>query len=60
MHEFVISRYSRYNIYIKSIDIGEDQMLKIILNSLECKQYLGDKRFVESINAHFDRVKKQE
>lgn len=35
-------------------------MLKIILNSLECKQYFGDKRFVESINAHFDRVKKQE
>lgn len=35
-------------------------MLKIILNSLSCKQYLGDKRFVESINAHFNRVKKQE
>lgn len=33
-------------------------MLKIILNSLSCKQYLGDKRFVESINAHFNRVKK--
>lgn len=35
-------------------------MLKIILNSLECKQYLGNKRFVESIDAHFERVKKQE
>lgn len=35
-------------------------MLKIILNSLECKQYLGDRRFVESISAHFDRVKKVE
>lgn len=35
-------------------------MLKIILNSLECKQYLGNKRLVESIGPHFDRMKKQE
>ena len=35
-------------------------MLKIILNSLDCERYIENKKLVESINAHFDRVKKQE
>lgn len=35
-------------------------MLRIILNSLESEQYLNNKKLVESINAHFNRVKKQE
>ena len=35
-------------------------MLRIILNSLESEKYLNNKKLVESINAHFNRVKKQE
>ena len=35
-------------------------MLKIILNSLECERWLNGRKFVDSIQAHFDRVKKQE
>ena len=42
------------------MNIGGIKMLKIILNSLECEKYLENKRFIDSINAHFDRVKKQE
>lgn len=39
---------------------GKQIMLKIILNSLECEQYLNGMRFVESTGAHFNRMKQQE